>query len=76
MLIGYIDIIIDIIDTFTEYQISFTGLAVLVVITVIFRLVAFCCYLRHISVRQYPAIVITPKYSRPWLLLMFTFTGY
>ena len=55
--IGCIYIVID------SYKISnnFIGSAVLIVTTVIFRLVAFCCYLRHISVRQSPAIVITPQ---------------
>ena len=46
-----------------SYKISnnFTGSAVLIVTTVICRLVAFCCALRHISVQQSPAIIITPK---------------
>ena len=46
-----------------SYKISnnFTGSAVLIVTTVICRLVAFCCYLRHMSVQQSNAIIITPQ---------------
>ena len=73
-LIGWIYIVT---DTLTKSQTSFTASAVLIVTTVIFRLVAFCCYLRHIST------ISCHRHNPPNILnlgcywcLMFTFTGY
>ena len=76
-LIGLIYIVI---DTLTKSQTRFTASAVLIVTIVIFRLIAFCFYLGHISVRR---TISCHRHNPPIILnlgsywcLMFTFTGY